>query len=113
MTHRNDLNLKDFEAILKEEKAKTEKNIGIVESEVNAMTDKDEVGDDADIAVLRIDYATDKELIHHLKDKISEIDDALDRIKDGTYGICKKTSQAIPVKRLVANPLAQTVVGEL
>ena len=111
MTHRNDLNLKDFEAILKEERAKTEKNIGVIESEVNTMTDKDEVGDDADITALRVDYVTDKEIIHHLTDKISEIDAALARVQDGTYGICKKTSQAIPVERLVANPLAQTVVS--
>ena len=112
MTHRSDLNLKDFEAILKEERTKTEKNIGIIESEVTTMTDKDEVGDDADIAALRVDYAADKEIIHHLTDKISEIDAALARIQDGTYGICKKTSQAIPLERLVANPLAQTVVSE-
>jgi len=112
MTHRNDLNLKDFEAILKEERAKAERNIGIIESEVDSMTDKDEVGDDADIAALRIDNVTDQEIIHKLTDKISEIDAALARIKDGTYGICEKTSQAIPLERLVANPLARTVVSE-
>ena len=112
MTHRSDLNLKDFEAILKEERAKTEKNIGIIESEVNTMADKDEVGDDADIAALRIDFATDKEIIRHLTDKISEIDAALARIQDGTYGVCKKTSKAIPVERLMANPLAQTIASE-
>lgn len=112
MTHRSDLNLKDFEEILKKERAKTEKNIEIIESEVNSMSDKDEVGDDADLVALRIDYATDKEIMHHLTNKISEIDAALARIQDGTYGICKKTSQAIPVERLMANPLAQTVVGK-
>ena len=112
MTHRSDLNLKDFEAILKEERAKAEKNIVIIESEISTIADKDEVGDNADIAALRLDYATDKEILYHLTDKVSEIDAALARIKDGTYGICKKTSQAIPAKRLVANPLAQTVVSE-
>ena len=112
MAARNDLNLKDFETILKEERAKAQRNIEIIESEVSTIADKDEVGDDADIAALRIDYVTDKELIHHLTDKISDVDAALARIQDGTYGICKKTSQAIPVKRLIANPLAQTVVSE-
>ena len=112
MTTRNDLNLKDFEAILKEERAKAERNIGIVESEVDSITNKDEVGDDVDIAALRIDNVTDQEIIHKLTDKIAEIDAALARIKDRTYGICEKTSQLIPLERLVANPLARTVVSE-
>lgn len=112
MTTRNDLNFKDFEKTLQEERAKAERNIGIVESEVDSIADKDEVGDNVDIAELRIDNVTDQEIIHKLTDKIAEIDAALARIQDGTYGICKKTSKAIPLERLLANPLAQTVVNE-
>jgi len=35
---------------------------------------------------------------------IVEIDDALDRIENGTYGICEGTGQPIPKERLEAIP---------
>jgi RNA polymerase-binding protein DksA len=38
---------------------------------------------------------------------IVEIDDALDRIENGTYGICEGTGQPIPKERLEAMPWAR------
>jgi len=38
---------------------------------------------------------------------IVEIDDALDRIENGTYGICEGTGQPIPKERLEAIPWAR------
>ena len=37
---------------------------------------------------------------------ISKIDSALKRIKDGTYGFCQETGDAIGLKRLMARPVA-------
>ena len=37
---------------------------------------------------------------------ISKIDQALTRIKDGTYGYCEETSEPIGLKRLIARPVA-------
>ena len=37
---------------------------------------------------------------------ISKIDDALERIEDGTYGYCEETGEPISLKRLDARPIA-------
>jgi len=41
---------------------------------------------------------------------IHEIDDALQRIEDGSYGICENTDQPIPKSRLKAQPWAKYCV---
>jgi RNA polymerase-binding transcription factor len=37
---------------------------------------------------------------------IAKIDDALQRIDDGTYGYCEETGEPISIKRLEARPIA-------
>ena len=37
---------------------------------------------------------------------ISKIDAALKRLKNGTYGFCRKTGEPIGLKRLIARPIA-------
>lgn len=37
---------------------------------------------------------------------IAKIDDALERIEDGTYGYCEETGEPISLKRLDARPIA-------
>ncbi len=37
---------------------------------------------------------------------ISKIDAALERIEDGTYGLCEETGEPISLKRLEARPIA-------
>jgi RNA polymerase-binding transcription factor DksA len=41
---------------------------------------------------------------------LEEVNHALQKIKDGTYGICEKTGQAIPYERLEAVPYARMTV---
>ena len=42
---------------------------------------------------------------------ISKIDQALKRIKDGTYGFCEETRDPIGVKRLIARPIATLCIA--
>jgi len=37
---------------------------------------------------------------------INKIDQALKRLKDGTYGYCEDTGEPIGLKRLIARPVA-------
>ena len=37
---------------------------------------------------------------------VSKIDQALKKIKDGTYGFCEETGEPIGLKRLIASPIA-------
>ncbi|WP_067499305.1 TraR/DksA C4-type zinc finger protein [Actinoplanes sp. TFC3] len=42
---------------------------------------------------------------------ISELDEALQRLDAGTYGVCERCGNAIPGERLEARPAARTCVG--
>lgn len=46
------------------------------------------------------------------KEEITEIDDALQRIEDGTYGISEKSGKPIPKERLEVLPTASILVEE-
>ena len=37
---------------------------------------------------------------------VNKIDQALKKIKDGTYGFCEETGEPIGLKRLIARPIA-------
>ncbi len=41
------------------------------------------------------------------RQQIAEIDEALDRLEKGTYGICQRCSEEIPPERLKAIPYAR------
>ena len=42
---------------------------------------------------------------------ISKIDQALKKIKDGTYGFCEETGEPIGIKRLIARPVATLCIA--
>jgi RNA polymerase-binding protein DksA len=73
----------------------------------------DETGEDAAYDNHLADTATetyDRELDYTLEENsehvLAEIDAALKRIEDGTYGICTNKGEQIPVERLEARPYA-------
>ena len=45
--------------------------------------------------------------LHADEDRLAEIDAALRRIRDGTYGVCEETGAPIPAARLRAIPWAR------
>ena len=76
-------------------------------------TISDETGEDAVYDNHLADTATetyDRELDYTLEENsqhvLAEIDAALKRIEDGTYGICTNRGEQIPVERLEARPYA-------
>ena len=76
-------------------------------------TISDETGEDAVYDNHLADTATetyDRELDYTLEENsqhvLAEIDAALKRIEDGTYGICTNRGEQSPVERLEARPYA-------
>jgi DnaK suppressor protein len=71
---------------------------------------KDEIGDLYDLA----DNERDRQLSHILGDrnrkKLVEIDEALERIEDKTYGICEECGKRITSNRLKIMPFARLCV---
>jgi RNA polymerase-binding protein DksA len=64
----------------------------------------------ADTASATLGREIDYTLGDNAEQVISEIDAALQRIEDGTYGICASCGRAIPRERLEANPWASLCI---
>ncbi len=62
--------------------------------------------DIADRASLETDRSLELRTRDRARKLIAKIDEALKRIKDGSYGICEETSEPISVRRLEARPIA-------
>ncbi len=62
--------------------------------------------DVADRATLETDRFTELRTRDRERKLISKIDEALQRIENGTYGYCEETNEPIGVRRLDARPIA-------
>jgi DnaK suppressor protein len=77
---------------------------------VNAATgraDADGVIDIGEVSEFDLEKSTALDLAGRESDLISEIDDALQRIEDGTYGQCRRCGKPIDEARLKAMPTAR------
>jgi len=61
-------------------------------------------GEQADVASTMVDEEIDLALETAAREKLAEIDAALRRLKDGTYGVCENCGQPISIDRLRAVP---------
>lgn len=69
------------------------------------------LGDKPDENVQEIDqYSTNLATERVLENTLRDIDNALERMKKGTYGICKYCSKEISEKRLLARPVASACI---
>ena len=56
------------------------------------------------------ELAVNVPLVVELEKRRKDIDDALEKMDKGTYGICETSGEPIPLKRLEADPAARTLV---
>lgn len=91
------------------------KNIGEKEkngSEEDYKTSFPEYGDKDDENAQEItEYSTNLATEHVLEGTIKDINLALKRIEEGTYGICKYCGEEIGKKRMIARPVASSCVA--
>lgn len=82
----------------------------IVSQSVDTLEDLRQGGlsqpDEIDRASLETDKALDLRTKDRIRKLINKIDEALDRIEDGTYGYCEETGEPIGLERLEARPVA-------
>ncbi|QQG38064.1 MAG: TraR/DksA C4-type zinc finger protein [Candidatus Kaiserbacteria bacterium] len=69
-----------------------------------------EEADPTDAADKIEELVTNVPLVEELETRRKEIEAALKKMDDGTYGICEKCGEPIPVDRLEANPAAKTCI---
>ncbi|MGI9556341.1 MAG: TraR/DksA family transcriptional regulator [Solirubrobacterales bacterium] len=106
--------LEHFRAKLLEERARvlseidnTESEIAELQSQTTEERQDEKVGGGASFTLDReIDRALDANAEHILQ----EVDAALKRIDDGTYGVCTNCGKAIQRERLEALPYASTCI---
>ena len=82
-------------------------------NEADSLSSKfPEYGDKPDENAQEImDYSTDLATEQILEKTLIEIDGALKRIENGTYGICRYCKKPIGAKRLMARPVASSCIS--
>jgi RNA polymerase-binding transcription factor DksA len=109
-TRYNDTELKEFETLINEKLDKAKKEFKILKETLNRNNDE---GTDStsggNTKVLEDGAETaEKENLSQLAARqlkyITNLENALIRIKNGTYGICSVTGKLIPKERLIAVP---------
>ena len=86
----------------------------LVEQSQDTLDDLRQGGLNQPYEIDRASLEADKSLDLRTKDRarklISKIDEALDRIEDGTYGYCEETGEPIGLERLEARPIATLTI---
>lgn len=69
------------------------------------------MGDKEDENAEEVDtYSTNLTLERTLESSLRDVEDALNRIENGSYGICKYCSKEINEKRLIARPASSSCI---
>jgi len=91
-------------------KSSISSNISSAEKEISLMRQQNPT-DEGDYAVLMNDTSIDDTLIAKQLEKLKEIDEALDKISNGNYGICEMCEEAISLERLKVKPYAKYCIS--
>ena len=109
MLKKNDLN--HFKKLLEATRAKIAGDLNHLEKDSLNLSQRDASGDLSGYSLHMADMATDNfdrefnlGLASTEQQILNQIDDALRKIKDGTFGICETCSKPISQKRLLALP---------
>lgn len=106
----------ELRAALLERRAEAEERLSahtrtfhdIVDAAANANVDDEHDPEGTTIAFERSQVDA---LAHRAHDALAEISAALARLDDGSYGVCERCGEPIPIERLRARPTARRCVG--
>ena len=98
--------LEEFEQKLSERKVQIEKNLAGTTLELEGMRDLD-LNDEGDYAAASAETIVDSAILVQQRKELNEIELALDKIKDGTYGICEMCEEPIGKPRLEVKNFAR------
>ena len=106
----NKRELKRFKLLLENEREKLIKMArGATQERMG--TDIDDLKDDMDLASSELDQS----MVYRFRDRernlLKKIEKALQKIEDGTYGICEICEEPITAKRLEARPVTELCIN--
>ncbi|SCE99797.1 TraR/DksA family transcriptional regulator [Micromonospora mirobrigensis] len=81
---------------------------GVIDASLDSNADDEHDPEGATIAFERAQVAA---LLAGAHRRVAELDEALARLADGSYGRCERCGQPIPAERLAVRPSARTCVG--
>ncbi len=100
------MNTTHFKEILLLRKAELEKILFNITSEIKEIN-KCDLKDEGDLAAASMDSGRDYQILLNQKRELEEINEALTRIEEGTYGICEMCDEPIQIERLKIKPSAK------
>ena len=80
---------------------------GLLNDRATALEGDDGVEDSGEMSELDLNRSTALALASRQSQLIKEIDEALDRIENGTYGLCTRCGKPLDEERLKAMPTAK------
>jgi DnaK suppressor protein len=92
----------DARALLDEERHQLQEQLDELSTESDAAMSFDE--NFADSAQVAAEQGENRALAQSLREQLSDVDGALERLDAGTYGLCVRCGQAINPERLEAMP---------
>ena len=95
-----------FKELLENRKAQIEANITSVNSELDQLSSL-ELNDEGDHASVDNNSMVESMIVQKQKEELKEIDIALEKIKNSTYGICEMCEDDISFQRLKVKPYAR------
>ncbi len=112
-----DTNIQHFKELLDAELSILEKEIsGIARVNPDNKADWEAVepemntsaADEGDVASTMQEFANNNATLEQLETRMNEVKSALEKIDEGTYGVCEECEAPIEEDRLEANPAAKT-----
>lgn len=107
----NESFIEEMKQLLKTQRATILESLAGQSEDMRGLVKTVESGDEADVAADVIDRTLLTALGTQDANRLQQIDNALDRIKQGRYGRCIKCGQEIPEERLRALPYALMCIG--
>ncbi|RXJ92371.1 molecular chaperone DnaK suppressor DksA [Malaciobacter molluscorum] len=98
--------IEELKNILLDRKKKLLLSISNNRDNIDLLKEQD-IRDDLDYAEVISDSFTEGMIVNHHSKELNEIDLALKKMNEGTYGICDMCSVVIPIGRLRAKPFAK------
>ena len=102
--------LKEFEARLRARKEQIEKNLDSAYGAISQMRGLD-LHEEGDLAAVATETDIDNAIAEQQRKEVAEIDIALGKIKDGTYGICEMCEEPIGRARLEVKIFARYCIA--
>ena len=100
-----------FKHMLEDRKDQILKNIHGSSKELDELHSNHEVMDEGDFASVSTDNMINEEILSTQQKELEEIDEALAKIQNGTYGICEMCEEPIGMQRLKVKPYAKYCIA--